>query len=841
MSKRKGYNTNMRNAICVSAAVFAMTATLLGGAAFAEQILVGPTVERAKEMDGQLEFLRHCEVDRNPETADVVGETYLRGDFVPQDLKKAREFYRLAVTNAPEHVTNALKVLEFLLADVPDIGADREKAVERAVRRDPKTAAEIVEIKTWIPQLREIIRLVRKFALPKDGRWKGFDLTEDWVANVRTNRTISTHVRFRDEEWVPFLLRELTTDVSPDDPAREKVLALVANAARSLWREGAYTIGADVFAEAKSLYDAGCRAYAVRWIANIGMPKPDAVPMIDEMEREADATRAPQLCRFLTALSRRNNQSIGESRRATVVTAVDWILARNFPKSDSRCLYLFLSYVDYPVIDDLGRALAEHPEVDPWIWKLIEAVDTASRAWDERGGGWAKDVPKEKMEAYGRLNEKAWRLYDEVRALHPEISMCCHGEVMVKAGEQDEIDAAFARLTSLELDDWGLYDAYLFYACLPRWGGSMERLEAFVKACGETDRYDTIIPLYGVLGHFWIAHEKRIALADYFADRELFKKCDAICDHYVCNSNVIRLAEITACYMKAMMTYYAGDPADIAKCFYGDCRKRASPPRCMREFDWDYVQIGQALEVLSGPDALTVVPLVLLMRSRDYEAFLTQSEPLLSSDKIDEGTKNFIVTQRKIATLNSKGYNGEWIEGDLENSGEFSSPPRSWLSDRNGGGMFIPPLRNKCLPLDWAISFGNDYELAVTVRPVTRRRSSRLYFRYKVRDYSWTHLPEIVLDLTGDKARVEIFQANLSGKEDPLMKTVGAPYHGQEFDVRISYKDGLVRVWAGGAMAACITSDKFRDAIEEVRDKKAYISLLGNNVMVRRLMARPER
>ena len=108
-------------------------------------------------------------------------------------------------------------------------------------------------------------------------------------------------------------------------------------------------------------------------------------------------------------------------------------------------------------------------------------------------------------------------------------------------------------------------------------------------------------------------------------------------------------------------------------------------------------------------------------------------------------------------------------------------------------------------------------------------------------DYSWTHLPEIVLDLTGDKARLEIFQANFKGKEDPLMKTVGAPYHGQEFDVRISYKDGVVRVWAGGAMAACITSDKFRDAFKEVRDKKAFISLHGNNVMVKSLKARPER
>ena len=821
--------------------ILAVAFALVGGVAFADQILVGPTVERAKEMDGQLEFLRHCEVDRNPETADVVGETYLRGEFVPQDLKKARDFYRLAVTNAPEHVTNALKVLEFLLADDADVAADREKAIERAVRRDPKTAAEIAEIKTWIPQLREIIRSVSKFALPKDGRWKGFDLTEDWVANVRTNRTISTRVRFRDEEWVPFLQRELTADVSPDDPSREKVLTLVANAARSLWRAANYTIGDDVFAEAKALYDAGCRAYAVRWIANLGMPKPAAVPLIDEMEREADATRAPQLCRFLTALSRRNNQSIGESRRATVVTAVDWILARKFPKSDSRCLYLFLSYVEYPVIADLGRALAVHPEVDPWIWKLIEAVDTASRAWDERGGGWAKDVPKEKMEAYCQLNEKAWRLYDEVRALHPEISMCGHGEVMVKAGEQDEIDAAFARLTSLELDDWGLYDGYLFFACLPRWGGSIERLEAFAKACGETDRYDTIIPLYSVLAHFWIAHEKRIELADYFADRELFEKCDAICDHYVCNSNVVRLAEATACYMKAMMTYYAGDPSDIAKFFRGDYRKRAAPPHCMREFDWDYVQIGQAIEVLSGPDARTVEPLVLLMRSRDYEAFLSQTEPLLASDRIEDDTKNFLRTQRKIATLNSKTYNGDWIEGDLLNSGEFSSPPRSWLVNRNGGGMFIPPIRNKCLPLEWVMSFGNDYELNVTVHPVTRRCPSRLYFRYKVRDYSWTHLPEIVLDLTGEKARVEIFQANFKGKEDPLMKTVGAPYHGQEFDVRISYKDGVVRVWAGGAMAACITSDKFRDAFKEVRDKKAFISLRGNNVMVRNIKARPER
>ena len=832
----------MRNAIFVSAAVSSLLATLLGGAAFAEQILVGPTVERAKEMDGQLEFLRHCEVDRNPETADVVGETYLRGEFVPQDLKKAREFYRLAVTNAPEHVTNALKVLEFLLADAPDIGADREKAVERAVRRDPKTAAEIVEIKTWIPQLREIIRLVRKFALPKDGRWKGFDLTEDWVANVRTNRTISTHVRFRDEEWVPFLQRELTTDVSPDDPSREKVLALVANAAKWLWRSGNYTLGDDVFAEAKQLYDAGCRAYAVRWIANLGMPKPDAVPMIDEMEREADATRAPQLCRFLTALSRRNNQSIGESRRATVVTAVDWVLAREFQKSDSRCLYLFLSYVDYPVIDDLGRALAVHPEVDPWIWKLIEAVDVSAKAWDERGGGWAKDVPKEKMEAYGRLNEKAWRLYDEVRALHPEISMCGYGELKVKAGEQDEIDAAFARLTSLELDDWGLYDAYLFYACLPRWGGSIERLEAFAKACGETERYDTIIPLYSVLGHFWVAHEKRIELADYFADRELFKKCDAICERYVGNSNVIRLASCTAAYLKAMMTYHAGDPANIAKWFTGADRKRADVPPCMKEFAWDYSVIGQALDVLSGPDAGSVVPLFRLLRSGDYKGFRAQSELLLSSDMIEEATKNCLATQRKVALLLSPDYNGDWIESDVGKNGfEFSTLPKSWIVNRNGGGMFIPPIRNKCLPLEWMISFGNDYELVVTVHPVTRRRPSRLYFRYKVSDYSWTHLPEIVLDLTGDKARLEIFQANFKGKEDPLMKTVGAPYHGQEFDVRISYKDGVVRVWAGGAMAACITSDKFRDAFKEVRDKKAFISLHGNNVMVKSLKARPER
>lgn len=37
--------------------ILAVAFALVGGAAFADQILVGPTVERAKEMDGQLASL----------------------------------------------------------------------------------------------------------------------------------------------------------------------------------------------------------------------------------------------------------------------------------------------------------------------------------------------------------------------------------------------------------------------------------------------------------------------------------------------------------------------------------------------------------------------------------------------------------------------------------------------------------------------------------------------------------------------------------------------------------------------------------------------------------------
>ena len=754
-----------------------------------------PMAGFADRKQNAIALLKRFERGDDPLIAQAAGEIYLRGEFVPQDWKKARTCYRMAVSNGVFEAQYPLQLLDYVMEDEGLFLANRGEAIARAVARDPDSAQDMLGVDPWptIPALVSLLHEIKGRMSPRDGKWHGVYSAQDWAAAVRTNRQVETCADFRDKQWAPFVCREFFSEAERQMPWYPSARKLIESAVDCMWRSGAFTIRDEIFSSARQLADAGCENVAILWLASYGQGAEKARVWIDRIEQVASRSSAPELGRFLAAVGRRNWEPKSlDIREASVKTAVAWLRARKIPDTDSRCLYATLSRLAHPVRKELAVALRNVPDADP---RLIRALED----------------PRQKPAAF------------------PECAAA------VADGDFDDTaNATFASATEQVLDDWRLYNKYAFYACSLEWGAGPGALTAFGEACYATERFDTMIPMSYLDAQFRLGFASEGGLADYFADRERFAKCMRVCNAMIENQkNVYVIVRRAAIYCKAMLTYWHGDLHALKDFFTEDYWRSSMPPTYMVYLSEDYGAIVCALAAMAGQDAFITVPLHEKFRSGDYKGFLAASKDVEKHCK-SPVARDYLQTYRKIARIKDEDYDGSWVEANLKtSSGEFFTRFPEWHCDRTGTGWFVEGNQPKNIPLKWNMPLSDEYDVEFLINPLVGCEGRACAtVQYWVKGYEDYVLPEVTVEFWGGKASMRI-QTSRDHERAWRSPTAAIRYEGGSLRVRVRYEDGKVMAWLGETMRPTLVAEEFGAMFKKLNGKGGSSVICARGICVK--------
>ena len=143
----------------------------------------------------------------------------------------------------------------------------------------------------------------------------------------------------------------------------------------------------------------------------------------------------------------------------------------------------------------LFQKLAASENTDHWLLEVLLARAHIDLAWQDRGGGWASEVPEKGWQGFEAHLTKARSLLLQAWKEQPDLPEAAHFLITVATGGVGGEDARFwfDRAVAVDFDFEAAYRA-LLWALRPRWGGSHQAMIAFGRECLATKRFDTQVP-----------------------------------------------------------------------------------------------------------------------------------------------------------------------------------------------------------------------------------------------------------------------------------------------------------------------------------------------------------
>lgn len=159
----------------------------------------------------------------------------------------------------------------------------------------------------------------------------------------------------------------------------------------------------------------------------------------------------------------------------------------------------FLQKADIEQTRRIYEVVLNRPGIDPYFVHMIGAKYHHLQGWEYRGSGFANKVTKEGWENLAEHQKLTMRHAMHAWLLQPKISgapelMMSYALTNSDMGTSEEW---FLRTISLNYDTFTPFDR-LEWSLRPRWGGSIEALLTFARACLLTPRFDTAVPPHGL-------------------------------------------------------------------------------------------------------------------------------------------------------------------------------------------------------------------------------------------------------------------------------------------------------------------------------------------------------
>jgi hypothetical protein len=173
------------------------------------------------------------------------------------------------------------------------------------------------------------------------------------------------------------------------------------------------------------------------------------------------------------------------------------------------CVTNWFSFFDYQwdhepmdahVDDRLAQLLKtiQQQDGESWEYHLLQGKYHLRMAWRARGGGWASTVTDEGWKGFRAHLAEARIQLEQAAAVKVDDPIAGALMLLVNLGNRkspDEPGDWFLKAIQRDPNHRDAYDNLLLIL-RPRWGGSHQAIAEFGAMCGDTKRYDTIIPFY---------------------------------------------------------------------------------------------------------------------------------------------------------------------------------------------------------------------------------------------------------------------------------------------------------------------------------------------------------
>ena len=350
--------------------------------------------------------------------------------------------------------------------------------------------------------------------------------------NTYSNYIASVALPFYTRYWVtPFLASEEAN--KPYSKMALQLLEADAFGMAANWKTGL----ADIRSLTPALINAGCTYPVIRWMYAMHLAQEDrtdeALNVLLSLSSEMDTPQTwPSPWRILICSSIRNLTPYApEIEGAASNVFFGALKDGTFKETETRVAWRFLCACDMESSTGLENILLSHygAHIDPWFALMLQGVHGYNKAWTARGTGFANTVTNEGWEGFGNHITQSQKFLSQAWALHPEIPETACEMIHSSRGDSKACRLWFDRAIHAEIDNEGAYYAYRF-TLRPRWGGSLDQMEALADEAYNTGRFDTDAPLQAVFSYFEIADELREDWQDIFRKPGVYEKCKRAID-----------------------------------------------------------------------------------------------------------------------------------------------------------------------------------------------------------------------------------------------------------------------------------------------------------------------
>ena len=549
---------------------------------------------RTEDVAGEYSFAaRLRDADGAPVTARRTGSAFVEGFAMPMDrwtvAVGTNEVVLWIYAYGP---TNSLAAPEgFSLADPPPSASSAAATAEEEAAHAP--------------------------ALPPaaPGEWPGLDdeaALAAWSESVRTNTTLFTSARFRDEMLLPLLRREalepLLAGTDTNKPWFAEARAYAEDALHRCWF---LSITDRPGPEWGRAYDFTVREGSsdpfLSWMSVFGQHKwhwdDQARPQLDELERSVASPDGTPFQRFLAAHARQAVDPSDAHLAALYAAAAGW--AASCRPAESRAVrQVLVQFFGTP--GPAFRAALAAAGADPWIALVFEG----SAELDSHTAAGA---------------DKAAEALEKAHALHPDFpeAAVLLITVALRHNAIQDADLWFRRALAAQIDHRTAWAAYCRFNH-PCTLGTPDRLVRLAEAALATKRDDIGLPLEYARAMAAVRHDTGAPDEAFWRDPDVAAKMEAALDPQIANPDLHAYARALAADLLAGVRLLNGDLDGALEAF-----GRAPVPVWSGDANLafsDFGRISTILAGLTGPNAERIAPLYRKYAAGDWAACAAEAD-----------------------------------------------------------------------------------------------------------------------------------------------------------------------------------------------------------------------
>ena len=456
--------------------------------------------------------------------------------------------------------------------------------------------------------------------------WPGLDdeaALAAWSESVRTNKTLFTSARFRDEMLLPLLRREALEPLlaGPDrnKPWFAEARAYAEDALYQCWFYSMTDRPGPAWGRA---YDFTVREGSsdpfLSWMSVVGQHKwhwdAQARPQLDELERRAAGPDGTPFQRFLAAHARQAVDPSDAHLAALHAAAAAWAASR--PPSESRAVRQILDQFLDANARSFRAALAA-AGADPWLALVFEGTAELNRCT-----------------AAGA--DKAAEALEKAHALHPDFpeAALLLVTVALRHGSVPDADLWFRRALAAQIDHRSAWAAYCRFNH-PCTLGTPDRLVRLAEAALATKRDDIGLPLEYARAMAAVRHDTDAPDEAFWRDPDVASKMEAALDPQIANPDLHAYARALATDLLSGVRFLNGDLDGALEAFQRapvgvwstDTRLAFS----------DFSRIATILGGLTGPKADQIAPLYRKYAAGDWAACAAEADALPPVSPLEAG------------------------------------------------------------------------------------------------------------------------------------------------------------------------------------------------------------